>query len=126
MQGSPPISLPGVEWAQQDRTLISAVSTTCGFVEIAGFLATTRIGGQAYQLIALLAQEVEDGKQYLNKLGVPIQDVRRNNFGSLGIRAHPTLIFVDRKGLVGVILFGSVPPGGLASPQETKVLSRLE
>jgi hypothetical protein len=74
------LALPGVDWAENNRTLLLALSKGYYFCrESAAFyprLAAERAGRGDLRLVAVLPQPVEEGRGYLNELGVGVDEVR--------------------------------------------------
>jgi hypothetical protein len=62
------------------------------------------------QLAAVLPGAVADSRAYLNRLGVPIKDVRQAALGPLGISGTPTLLLVNAHGVVTNAWVGRLPP----------------
>ena len=129
--GSPPavptgtqISLQDVNWAATKRTLLLVLSDNCRFcTESADFykkLAQERAKHDDARIIAVLPQDVEAGKTYLNKLGVAVDEVRQLSLDAIGVRATPTLILVDDKGVVTESWVGKLP-----AEKESEVLNRF-
>ncbi len=96
------IDLPGVNWAQNRVTLVLALAVGCHYCqESAGFyrdLIASNTHG-AFRPLAVLPQEVEQSKKYLQTEGI-VTDVRQVDFGKLGVKGTPTLILVDSSGYV--------------------------
>jgi thioredoxin-related protein len=119
------ISLPDFDWSGSNKHLVLVVQKGCHFCsESAPFyqrLVQETVGRKDIQLIAALPQDVNEGRQYLNDLGVHIDDVKQVNPSSFGVRGTPTLLLVDKTGLVT-----DVWAGKLQTDQEAAVISRLE
>jgi hypothetical protein len=117
-------TLPDVDWAQNGQTLLLVLSRDCHFcTDSAPFyqrLTRETAGRPDVRLIALLPQEVAEGRKYLAGLGVSVNEVRQAAISSVGARATPTLILVDQNGVVQNSWVGK-----LAAPEEAEVLSRL-
>ncbi len=117
-------SLPGVDWAQSEKTLVLALSRGCRFCSnSASFyqrLARETAGHNDVRLIAVLPQGAAEGREYLNELQVPIQEVREASLDSLGVAGTPTLILLDRTGSVTDAWVGQLP-----ADKEADVLRRL-
>jgi hypothetical protein len=81
-----PVTLSGVDWQKNGRTLLLALSTTCHFCTQSGpfYQRIVKEHGNA-QLVALVPQAVDEGQDYLKKLGVIIDDVRQVSLDSLGL-----------------------------------------
>ncbi len=117
------VSLPGVEWAKNGKTLVVALSTSCHFCsESAPFyqrLAQAAVAKEV-KVIAVLPQSPAEGHDYLKTLAVPISDVRQVSLSSLSIGGTPTLVLVNEKGEVAGVWIGK-----LQSNKEDELLSRL-
>lgn len=119
------VSLPEIDWAKSDRTLLLVLSKGCHFCsESAPFyqrLVRDTSGRGDVRLVAVLPQDVNEGRKYLNELAVPINEVRQSTLESLGVGGTPTLILVDNKGAVTDSWVGKLPPD-----KESEVLSHLQ
>jgi thiol-disulfide isomerase/thioredoxin len=118
------LSVPGVDWAQSEKTLVLALNKGCHYCSAsASFyqrLARETAGHKDVRLIAVLPQEVSEGKQYLDELKIPIQDIRQASLDSLGVSGTPTLILLDKTGSVTAAWTGQLP-----ADKEPDVLRRL-
>jgi hypothetical protein len=117
-------ALPGVDWAKHGETLVFVLSRDCRYcTQSAPFyqrLTREAAGRPGLYLLAVLPQEVEDGKKYLSELGVSVNEVRQASPSTTGAGVTPTLILVDGKGIVKNSWVGQ-----LATPEENEVLSQL-
>ncbi len=118
------LSVQDVDWAAKKRTMLMVLSNTCHFcTESADFykkLAQERAKHDDARIIAVLPQDVGAGQAYLNKLGVPVDEVRQLSLDTIGVRATPTLILVDDKGVVTESWVGKLP-----AEKESEVLNRF-
>lgn len=118
------LSLPGVDWAQSEKTLVLALNKGCRYCSnSASFyqqLARETAGHRDVRLIAVLPQEVAEGKKYLDELKVPIQEIKQAPLDSLGVTGTPTLILLDKTGSVTAAWTGQLP-----ADKEPDVLRRL-
>jgi thioredoxin-related protein len=118
------VSLPEVDWAQNGQTLLLVLKEGCRYCsESAPFyqrLVRETAARKDVRLIAVLPQEVNQGKQYLSSLNVPVDEVRQAELGALGVQGTPTLILVNAKGEVVQSWVGKLP-----AEQETEVLKRI-
>jgi thiol-disulfide isomerase/thioredoxin len=96
------ISMQEIDWAKNGQTLLLALSTTCHFCsESAPFYQRlVKELGSNTRIVAILPQSLSDSKDYLNRLGVSVDDIRQVQFSSLGVKGTPTLILVDNNGIV--------------------------
>jgi hypothetical protein len=117
------LSVPGIEWDKNDRTLLLILSTTCRFcTESSPFyqkLAQEKAerGGS---LIAVLPQSVVESQKYLNDLGVSVDDIKQASLDAVQAKATPTLVIADRTGTVVESWVGKLP-----AEKEAKVLDRF-
>jgi hypothetical protein len=117
-------SLSGVDWAKNGQTLLMVLSRDCHFcTESAPFyqhLARETAGRPDIHLLALFPQEVEEGKKYLDHLGISVNEIRQAAPSSTGAGGTPTLILVDQHGIVKNSWVGK-----LSAPEESEILSQL-
>lgn len=118
-------TLPGVDWAKNGRTLVLVLSRDCRFcTESAPFYR--RLAGEAggrsdIRLVAVFPQTVEEGREYLDGLGVNVHEVMQAAPSSTGAGGTPTLILVDGGGVVRNSWVGK-----LAAPEESDVLDQVK
>lgn len=119
------VSLPGVDWAQNGQTLLLVLKKGCRYcAESAPFyqrLIRETSAKSPVHLVAVLPHEVNEAKQYLGSLSVPIDEVRQSELDALKVQGTPTLILVNEKGEVVESWVGKLP-----AEQETEVLKRIE
>lgn len=117
-------TLPGVDWAKNGKTLVFVLSRDCRYcTQSAPFyqrLTRETAGRPDVRLLAVLPQDVEDGKKYLSDLGVSVHEVKQASPSATGASVTPTLILVDDKGIVKNSWVGQ-----LVTPEENEVLSQL-
>lgn len=119
------LSVPDVDWGKNDRTLLLTLSKGCHYCSASApfyrRLAQETAGRKDVGLVALLPQAVEDGRGYLSGLGVEVPDVRQASLDSLGVVGTPTLILVNKQGVVIDSWRGQLPPF-----KEEEVLNQLK
>jgi hypothetical protein len=118
------IPMTGVDWSKNGKTLLLVLQKGCHFCsESAPFyqrLVRETSEHSGVQLIAALPQDVNEGKQYLNDLGVQVNEVKQASLSSLGIMGTPTILLVDKNGVITDSWIGKLAPDG-----ESSVLSHL-
>lgn len=118
------IALPGVDWGKNDRTLLVVLSTNCRFcTESAPFyqlLVQEKAKRGRGRIVAVLPQGAGEAKKYLDDLGIGVDEIKQAAPISIGVRATPTLILVDRTGSVVESWVGKLPPA-----RESAVLDRF-
>ncbi|HEU5235329.1 MAG TPA: hypothetical protein VFU50_20905 [Terriglobales bacterium] len=115
-------SLP-VDWRANDRTLILGMQTTCHFCTDSApfFKRLSAAASGNVKLVAVLPQTVNDSRAYLTKLGVHVDDVVQEQLSTVGISGTPTLLLVDKNGVVKNVWVGKLPP-----EREAEVLSVIQ
>jgi len=119
------VNLPGVDWSQNEQTLLLVLDEKCRFcTESAPLyqrLTQSMATNSRVRLIAVLPQDVAASRQYLHNLNVPIEEVRKSSLDAIGVQVTPTLILVNGKGEVMEAWAGK-----LSTEEETEVLKRIE
>lgn len=116
------INVPDIDWQKNGQTLLLALSTTCHFcTESSPFYRQLAKAHGNTRLVALLPQDITEGRRYMSTLGVEVDEIKQISMGSLGIRGTPTLILVNSSGQVE-----STWEGALPADKENEVLSRLQ
>jgi hypothetical protein len=118
------VELAGVDLTKEDKTLLLVLQKGCHFCKESGpfyqRLAREAVErGSRVKLLAVLPQDVDEGRRYLSDLGVPVERVAQASPGSLDVTGTPTLIMLDR-GTVSDVWVGVLPP-----EREAEVLSKL-
>ena len=115
-------SLPDVDWAKNKRTLVLALSTQCHFcTESAPFFQRIqKERARDVKMVAVLPQTVDEGRKYLEGVGIQVDDVEQTPLNAIGVNGTPTLLLVDAKGTVAQVWEGKLP-----SEQEGGVLAVL-
>jgi len=119
------ISIADVDWSRSRRTFLIALQEGCHFcTESAPFykrLMASASHNENLRLIAVLPQDPNAGRHYLDSLGVSIVDVKSSELTKIGITGTPTLLLLDDHGSVRAFWVGK-----LSVDQENEVLRRVE
>lgn len=118
------VSLPGVDWSNNNQTLLLVLQKGCHFcTESASFyqriVRETASRGSVH-LVAVLPQSYDEGRKYLADLGVAIDEVKQAQLDSIGVYGTPTLILVNNQGVVITSWVGKLSADG-----EADVMRRL-
>ena len=118
------IELAGMDLSGEERTLVLVLQKGCHFCTESGpfYQRLTREAaarGGSVKLLAVLPQDADEGRRYLNGLGVDIERVTQARLGSLGVSGTPTLIMLTR-GKVSDVWVGALTPG-----REAEVINKL-
>lgn len=104
------IQLPGVDWSNNEQTLVLALSSTCHFcTESAAFYRLIRERARVHT-IAVLPQNTDEARNYLSELGVQVDEVLQAPLGSIAVGGTPTVMLVSRDGTVIRTWLGKLPP----------------
>ena len=105
--------LTGVSWEKNGRTLVLALSTHCHFcTESTPFFKRVRKSlGKDVTLIGVLPEPVPEAESYLKREGVQLDDLRQVTLGQIGVAGTPTMLLVDRHGIVLQEWVGKLDPG---------------
>lgn len=111
LQPGTKISLPGIDWSKNSRTVVLALSTTCHFCSESGpfYQKLEQQKPGTVGLVAVLPQSVEDSRNYLNKLGVKTANLIQSSLSSIGVSGTPTLLLVDQNGALIASWVGKLP-----------------
>lgn len=119
------VALSEINWNQNGQTLLLVLQKGCHFCsESAPFyqrIIRETSGRGNIRLIAVLPQATDEGKKYLDDLGVAIEDVKQAELDSIGVHGTPTLILVNNQGVVMNSWAGKLGADG-----EADVLRRLQ
>ena len=107
------VQLANYNWSDSDKTLVMVLSTGCHFCTESGpfykRLIEARADKKKVRVVAVFPQTPEEGKEYLEKLGVVADEIRTATPMSLGVRGTPTLILTDSKGTAVNTWIGKLP-----------------
>jgi len=116
--------LENIDWKNNKKTLVLYISTTCHFCDESSPFYERLVekygDGKNVKLIAVLPQTVEEAKEHLEILEVNIKDIYNARLTSIGVTATPTLLLVDKSGVVT-----DMWKGKLTGEKEDEVLSKL-
>ena len=110
------MSIAGVDWAANGKTLVLALQKDCKFCSAsAPFYRRLIQDAQehgAVHLLAVLPSKDAESRDYLGGLGVSLSEVRQAELGAIHVQGTPTLILVDSKGTVERVWIGQLPSQG--------------
>lgn len=119
------VSVPDVDWSRSNKNLVLVLSDTCRYCTASApfykRLVQERAQRDSFRLTAVLPEPVDNGRKYLNDLGVSIDEVKQLSPDAIRVRGTPTLLLVNNVGVVTDTWLGKLTP-----EQETAVLSRLQ
>jgi hypothetical protein len=113
------IELGSVNWGRAERTLVLALSTHCHFCnESADFYRRLAPAAAAagVPVVAVFPQSIDEARAHWVSQNLPLTgvDFSQVSAGGLPVSGTPTLILVDRKGVVLRAWAGKQPASGEA------------
>jgi hypothetical protein len=121
-QVSSTVSIPGVNWARNNQTLLLVLREGCHFCSDSAEFYQRLVKAQGRhanaKLVAVLPGTIDDSRKYLNNLGVLIDDIRQAQLDAVGVRGTPTLLLVNDKGTITKSWVGRLP-----TDKEAEVIS---
>jgi hypothetical protein len=120
------LRLAGVDWSRADRTLVMALNTHCHFCsESAGFYQRLLRAASVSKVpvVAVFPQPTAEAREYWASLDLALSgvDLQQAPLGGINVSATPTLIVVDRKGLIAGAWVGK-----LAARGEAEVIKQIQ
>ena len=106
------ISVPGVDWAQNKKSLIFFLKKDCIYCDAVAPSYQQLIGEAEkanVKLIAILPNPVQVGREYVQSLGLLIENVQTGVLASYKIPGTPSVLMVDAEGIVRGIWIGAEP-----------------
>ena len=108
------LRISGINWADSERTVLLVLSKECKYCSGSASFYRRLAAGLASQtntrLLAVFSEKDSDAEAYLQRLEVPIRELRYVSLSSVGIKSVPTVALVDRTGVVTYMWAGKLPP----------------
>lgn len=115
------INLPELGLENNGDTLLLVLSTTCHFcTESMPFYQQLAKERGEIRMVAALPQPIASGTEYLKRYGVSVDEVKQSQLDALNVTGTPTLLLIDKAGVVKESWFGKLAPS-----QESEVLNNL-
>jgi hypothetical protein len=104
--------LAGVNWKENGRTVVLALSTRCHFcTESAPFFRKLKKkAGKDIKIIGVLPQPVAESESYLKGEGLHVDQVKQVTLASIGVNGTPTILLLDANGTVTGSWVGKLQP----------------
>lgn len=119
------ISIKGLDWAESEQTLLLAIQEDCKYcTESARFyreIIKGLSGRSDVRVVAVFPESGFDGENYLSQLGLSVNESKETSLLSLGIKEVPTLVLVNKDGVVSNVWIGQLPP-----KKEAEVITALQ
>jgi thioredoxin-related protein len=118
------VGLPDFDWSKSNKNVLLALQKNCHFCsDSAGFYQKLlrELKATNVNIVAVLPQEKEEARQYLNGLGLSGIEVRQSQLDTLLVAGTPTIIVANQQGEITDVWFGKLQP-----EQENEVLTKLK
>lgn len=109
------VPIKGVDWTGSDKTLVMALSTQCHFcTDSAGFYQQLSEQAKAHhvRLVAVFPQPEAEAQAYMKNLKYQVTEVHQATLGSISVSGTPTLMLVDKQGVIQKTWVGRLQPDG--------------
>lgn len=106
------ITVPNVDWAESKKSLVFFLKKDCPYCTSSAPFYRELIQDASkrnVKLLAILPNSVEEGREYVQSLKLPIDNVQSGSLSAFKIQGTPTVLFVDNQGIVKSVWVGDVP-----------------
>lgn len=106
------LNVPNVDWEQNKKSLVFFLQKGCHYCADSAPFYRQLIAAAAkknVKSLAILPNSADDARQYLKSLELPIDNLATGSLASYKVNGTPTVLFVDRNGIVRSVWFGAAP-----------------
>jgi peroxiredoxin len=117
------LNVPNVDWERNQKSLVFFLQKGCHYCASSAPFYRQLIAdatNKNVKSLAILPNSADDARQYLQSLELPIENLQTGSLASYKINGTPTVLFVDRHGIVRSVWFGAAPE------QEKEMRDRLD
>ncbi len=108
--------LSDIDWSTHEKNLVLAFSTKCRFciesVNLYQELAQKRTQSGNFRMIVVSPEPPNEIKSFFDKHNIQIDNFVQTQLSDLSISGTPTLVLVDKNGIVQNTWRGKLPPAG--------------
>ncbi|HUK90388.1 MAG TPA: redoxin family protein [Blastocatellia bacterium] len=119
------IELPGENWEANGLTVLLVMSVGCDHCEASAPFYKELLGKlgnrKDVHVVAVLPQSVGQSKDFLDRFDLNITDVKQASLSSIGAKGTPTVMVVDKSGVVTDLWLGT-----LNDARRSEILKRLK
>ena len=104
------LNVPNVDWAQNKKSLVFFLKKDCSFcTSSAPFYRQllAEASKRSVKSLAILPDSDQEAREYITYLKLPIDTVQTGSLEPYKITGTPTVLFVDRQGIVRNVWFGA-------------------
>jgi hypothetical protein len=118
------ILMEGVDWSSKRETLLLVLDKDCRFcTDSATFyqrLVKLADANHGLQIVAVTPDDTEEGRRYLNSIGLSIANIKHSALRDLNVPGTPTILAIDTNGRITESWVGR-----LSGEQEINILRRV-
>ena len=106
------LNVPGVDWEQNKKSLVFFLMKDCKYCKSSAPFYHQLIEDASkrnVKWLAILPSSVEEGSKYVQSLELPIENVQTGSLSSYKIPGTPSVLFVDKQGIVKSVWIGGDP-----------------
>src|SRR5713226_2081248 len=106
------LNVPNVDWEQNKKTLVFFLKKDCVYCKYTAPFYRQLIEDASkrnVKMLAILPNSVEEGREYVESLDLPIENVQTGLTSSYKIPGVPSVLFVDNQGIIKGIWIGAGP-----------------
>lgn len=106
------LNVPNVDWEQNRKSLVFFLKKDCVYCTSSAPFYRQLLEDASkrnVRSLAILPNSVNEARKYLQYLELPIENVQTGSLSSYKISGTPTVLFVDRQGIVRGVWFGAAP-----------------
>ena len=104
------LAFQNIDWAKNEKSLVFFLKKDCPFCTSSASLYRELVHEATkrnVKCVAVFPNTLEDARKYLQYIEVPIEDIYTGSLGDLKISGTPTVLFVDRTGIVKSVWVGA-------------------
>ncbi|MGZ8844407.1 MAG: peroxiredoxin family protein [Pyrinomonadaceae bacterium] len=104
------LKVPNVDWAQNKKSLVFFLKKDCSFCTASAPFYRQLLDEASkrnVKSLAILPDSDQEAREYITYLKLPIDTVQTGSLEPYKISGTPTVLFVDRQGIVRSVWFGA-------------------
>ena len=104
------LTIPGVDWAQNKKTLVFFLKKDCSYCTASAGLYRQLVEDatrRKVKCVAVFPNTPEEARKYLQYVELPIDNIYTGPLGDYKISGTPTVLFVDNSGVVKSVWIGA-------------------
>lgn len=106
------LSVPNVDWEQNKKSLVFFLKKDCVYCTSSAPFYRQLVEEAAkrnVKCLAILPNSIEEAREYVKSLELPIENVQSGLLSSYKIPGTPSVLFVDHQGIVRSVWVGAAP-----------------